>query len=79
MLPAEFEPALPTSERPQIHPLDRAVAGSGDSVVKCTLNTEIMNINIYKHISTLLSESRCTLTEGVGSDVHERLYRPEQV
>jgi hypothetical protein len=28
-------------------------------------------------INTAQSESLCTLTKDVGSDVHERLYRPE--
>jgi hypothetical protein len=29
MTPAEFEPAAPTSERPQTHGLDRAATGIG--------------------------------------------------
>ena len=33
MLPAGFQPTIPTSERPQIHALDRAVTGIGQACI----------------------------------------------
>jgi hypothetical protein len=35
--------------------------------------------SLMTYINKLRSESRCALTEGVGNDVHERVYRPELV
>jgi hypothetical protein len=43
MLPAEFEPAIPASERSQTHALDRAATGIGTphTLVKIIMNTAI--------------------------------------
>ena len=43
MPPAGFEPAIPASERPQTHALDRAASGIGKIPVGMTNLQEIRN------------------------------------
>jgi hypothetical protein len=38
-----------------------------------------IRLKLLRVYSTGSSECHCALTKGVGSDVHERLYRPERV
>jgi hypothetical protein len=41
---------------------------------ECCYNYHVL---LYMKVYTVRSESRCELTKGGGSDIHERLYMPE--
>ena len=41
MLPAGFEPAVATSQQPQIHALDRAATGISPATMYLIINVEI--------------------------------------
>jgi hypothetical protein len=67
MPPVGFEPAIPTSERPQTHTLDWAATGIGNSCILCTkLNYNPLKYSIkwYNPYRTLVSNSEYfTLTD----------------
>jgi hypothetical protein len=51
------------------------------SYIPPTIQLILMHVNTHYTVPvyTVRSESRCALLKGVGSDVHERLNRPELV
>jgi len=53
MPPAEFEPAIPTNERPQTHALDRAATGTG-------IYTKTQKIKLYYHVEKNWGLKKCT-------------------
>jgi hypothetical protein len=72
MTPAEFEPAIPASERPQTHALDRAATGLGGRttisvlIYICWGVTEVIHAN--KQTDDLCSRSLCTERRKVSED-----------
>ena len=47
---AGFEPAIPISERPQVHALDRAATGIGDQNLQCIVTVSgVVSVCIVQH------------------------------
>ena len=53
MLPARFEPAIPASERPQTHALDRSATGIGVKAVRLYLLSKALSVTGVKIMISL--------------------------
>ena len=65
---SRFEPAIPTSERPQTHALDRAATGV-DTYVLMHVRMNTLCVRIYKRMGTLCKHVRVYVITYVFSDV----------